>query len=224
VWLRPKTTGATWTEQAGLTATAWGAETARSVIWTGSMLVVGGNDGSIATSPDGVTWTYQDGLKVTAWGENTVLSLAWTGSVLVAGGYDDRVATSPDGVVWTYRPGLASLGGGGLAIGAIWSMAWFNSMILAFGMGNYATSPDGVTWTKSSLAFLGMHPHVTHGSALFIGGSYGEVAYSTDGVTWTRIADIGDVAQVSAMASSGTLVLACNHAQKVAVCAPEVTP
>lgn len=85
----------TWTNQTGLSLTAWGTATVNEVIWTGSQYVAVGAAGTAATSPNGTTWTYQSGLSATAYGATGSLAIATNGAQLVVGGPTGKIATSP---------------------------------------------------------------------------------------------------------------------------------
>jgi len=143
-------TGATWTSQNGLRATAWGAAAdVLSVVWSGTQFVAVGESGRVATSPDGITWTNRAGLSATAWGAGTARSVVWTGTQFVVTGDQGRVATSPDGVTWTNRLGLST---------STWSTAAANvvfasgtDLIIAGASDGTATSANGgVAWTYNS--------------------------------------------------------------------------
>ena len=92
--------GITWTDQSGLSSTAWGTTNAKKIIFASNKLVAFGSGGKVATSTDGVTWTNQTGLSSTAWGTTTITDVAWNGTrfVAIGGAY---VATSTDGITWT---------------------------------------------------------------------------------------------------------------------------
>ncbi len=108
--------GITWTHRPNLKSTGFASPisgdfsgtTANCIVWNGSIFVVGGDSGRIATSPDGITWTYQSGLASTGWSTSGVFVIKWNGSLFIAGGSDGKIATSPDGITWTYLPALST--------------------------------------------------------------------------------------------------------------------
>ena len=102
--------GATWTYRSGLRATAFGTTVVYSIAWNGSVFVVGGTGGKIATSPDGINWTYRGGLAATSFGTSLVKSLAWTGKIFVAISQGSYQGASPDGINWTANYSLSQNG------------------------------------------------------------------------------------------------------------------
>jgi hypothetical protein len=135
-----------------------------AVIWTGSLFVVGGLNGTILTSPDGITWTARVSLTT-----NEIKGLAFPGSRLVGVINTGEVVTSTDGITWAIQPSATS--------SRLIGVTWMGSMFVAVGdLGTIVTSPDGLTWTDHSV-----------GEAPFalIAGNDVAVSLSIDsGATW----------------------------------------
>ena len=181
--------GIDWTYQDGLsnsqTISVWEAySTVRSIAWSGTQYVAGGDYAQIATSPDGITWTNRTGLSTTTWGESrTVTQIVWTGSQYVAVGTVGRVATSPDGITWTYQNGLFATAWGA---STVLSIVWTGSQYVVVGAsGKVATSPDAITWTnRTGLSSTAWGPvwevrtGVWDGTQYVVGGQSGSVATS----------------------------------------------
>jgi photosystem II stability/assembly factor-like uncharacterized protein len=68
----------------------------KSVTWTGTQIVVVGENGSIQTSHDGGTWNtrFVGGLL------SDLSAVHWTGKQIVAVGNEGSVLTSPDTINW----------------------------------------------------------------------------------------------------------------------------
>lgn len=68
----------------------------QDIIWTGSLLVVVGNSGTILTSSDGISWTSRNsGTSV------TLRNIEWSGSEFVVVGNSGTILSSTDGITWT---------------------------------------------------------------------------------------------------------------------------
>src|SRR6185436_7373096 len=91
--------------------------------WSGSLMVVVGDDGLIATSPDGAQWTTR-----ASGTHDPLYQVVWTGTQFAISGYHGIFLTSKDGVdwtpqktgsddnlfslVWTGKPGIGFVAGG----------------------------------------------------------------------------------------------------------------
>jgi hypothetical protein len=121
----------------------------RTVIWTGTMWLAGGNGANrLAYSYDGMTWYPSTS------GNSVFLvdltSLAWNGTVLVAGGNGaNRLAYSSDrGTTWT-----PSASGNSVMTDYVWSLVWTGTYFVAGtleGANKLAYSSDGITWIASA--------------------------------------------------------------------------
>jgi hypothetical protein len=185
------------------------------MVWSGSLLVVVGLNGTVLTSPDGIHYTAQ---APDAY--NTLAAVAWTGTQFVAVGLGGAILTSPDGVAWTARksgPSWEALQGvawSGLRLvatsasaGAVYSSAdgvswthsgvvapqalldivWSGSRFVAVGYtGTIITSPDGLAWTVHAAATTeDLVAVIWAGTQFVVGGRKGAILTSPDGVTWT---------------------------------------
>jgi hypothetical protein len=137
----------------------------RTVIWTGTMWLAGGNGANrLAYSYDGMTWYPSTS------GNSVFLvdltSFAWNGTVLVAGGNGaNRLAYSSDrGTTWT-----PSASGNSIINDIVWSLVWTGTYFVAGTLGGankLAYSSDGITWIASA-----------DGNSKFSGGQVNALAY-----------------------------------------------
>ena len=109
----------------------------RAAVWTGTIFVVVGEDGTILTSIDGFDWTTrQSGTN------DLLLSVVWNGRQLVAVGCYGSSLVSRDGMEWTLSPKNTGA--------ELRSIIWADSFFIAvgqnsrtFGEGLILTSADG---------------------------------------------------------------------------------
>jgi hypothetical protein len=191
LWVAVGTTGATIaTSPDGITWTARpnSLTTGRTVVWNGSIWLVGGiaatGAPTILSSPDGITWTGQNGFL------SICYDITWNGSLFVAVGVSTQgstvntILTSTDGLFWVIRPNGFTTAG--------YTVVWTGSLWVAGGASASGgpllqTSTDGITWFPRQVAFTtSVNSLAWNGSLLLAGGS-GTVTLqrSSDGITWT---------------------------------------
>lgn len=150
--------------------------------WTGSLYVVAGQQGRIATSPDGATWTLRSSGTT-----NNLRDMLWAGGRVVAIGQQGAVTSSADGISWAARS---------VATGQLDDLEWTgNRFVTVSGNVSYV-SPDGLTWAASAPAPAPINRLFWTGTEL-IGMNRFRVVRSPDGLTWTLV---GDVAATAATA------------------------
>jgi uncharacterized repeat protein (TIGR01451 family) len=154
-------------------ATSTVSEELNDVIWTGSLYVVIGKNGTILTSTDGEVWTQRTSNVV-----NWLLGIAWNGSRFVAVGSGGAIVTSDDGLTWTVREFGTN--------GFLYDVIWAGDNFVAVGApGAVLTSPDGITWTTHASGTTGRLRGITWSGSRFVAvGDSGIILTSPDGVTW----------------------------------------
>lgn len=153
------------------------------------LLVMVGEKGFIATSPDAANWTTVNDVShpspVTTVNLDGIRSL---GGILFALGDDGTILTSGDGSAWTQVSFDDT-------ISYLSDIAWNGdtgpgSRYVAVGYGSAFTSPDGTTWTPQPGAPGGYNYRIAWGGApanCFVTvGLDNHLFTSPDGVTWTR--------------------------------------
>jgi Bacterial Ig-like domain (group 2) len=174
-------------------------EALRSVLWSGSGFIVGGDLG-LQTSPDAVTWTYTPSfLAIDPGGYFPALTgVVRSGSKFVAVGGQGVVFDSPDGVSWT--PRASNVGAGVTLTGIAWS-----GTLYAVGMSNggILTSPDGISWTVQTTGTTSKVDSIVWSGSQFVAvGGNGLILTSPNGVTWTpRVS--GTTEELGTVALSG---------------------
>lgn len=118
-------------------------------------LVVVGNNGIIATSPDAIGWTSRDSVAV--FGGSGVYAVEYSPelNITVAGGVAGKLGSSVDGITWTPR----TSGFGSVNITSDVTCFCWSPELHLFVMGGHdgkmATSPDGITWTLRTSGMTG---------------------------------------------------------------------
>jgi hypothetical protein len=191
LWVAVGTTGATIaTSPDGITWTARpnSLTTGRTVVWNGSIWLVGGiaatGAPTILSSPDGITWTGQNGFL------SICYDIIWNGSLFVAVGVTTQgstittIITSTDGLFWVIRPNGFTT--------AAYTVVWTGSLWIAGGESASGgpllqTSVDGITWFPRQVGFTGSVRSLAWNGNLILAGGTGTVTLqrSTDGITWT---------------------------------------
>lgn len=211
--------GVVWTFNTSFNA-LWGSIYAPAdIAWNGSVYVVVGQGGRIATSPDLVTWTLRTGTMTT---QNNLFRVIWNGTRFVTLGLNNSVpanqlATSPDGVTWTFNASYATAIGTASAkygVDMVWTGTRF--VVISFNAALCTTSTDGLVWTSTSTSWAAAFPTtysllniVQHGSTLVAFGYLSanatlRVASSTDdGTTWTVVTS--PFASISAAVRTGAV-------------------
>jgi hypothetical protein len=163
------------------------------VEYNGSLYVIVGMTGLIATSVDGITWTMRTS-GVTA----DLMSAVWNGSLFVAVGDRGTILTLKDGVVWTGRQSAATE----KLVKIIWTGTTFiasaqgptSGLPGSVPYGAVIKSTDGMNWsyaktvgTQSYVADLLWNGSKYIGVGLSIGTPTALIYTSTDAVNWTVI-------------------------------------
>ena len=211
--------GMTWTKR--LTSNG----SLRTVVWTGSNFVAGGQD-SVRLSSDGIVWVPKSGAP-------QLTSMIWAGTKLM-GVYPIGIVSSTDGYNWVTTGGgsfltsiawsgsrYVAVGASGLAMssanGTSWitlnvgsstirSIAWTGTQFVAVSDGGYLLSPDGVNWQSAQTNPM-LNSIVWVGNQLVGVGDFGTIRTSPDGVNWTaKTSGISSV--LTSVASSGSLLVA----------------
>ncbi|MGE3615071.1 MAG: Ig-like domain-containing protein [Gemmatimonadales bacterium] len=184
--------GVTWRRYAfDLTSTPWAAT------WTGSVYVVGGDQGRVITSPDGLLWTARSvGMS------DNVRDLIWAGGRLVALGQQGSVTSSTDGSTWSPRA---------VATRQFTDLEWTGTRyVIAAGDLTYV-SADALTWQASAATPSPVSRIVWNGSELR-GFNHFRVSRSTDGLSWTLEGDIdaiGNQLKLESAAWLGDVYVSC---------------
>lgn len=147
------------------------------VVWTGSLWVAVGNNGTIVTSEDAVSWATR-----TSGTTNRLNKVYWDGTLIFALGNAGTALTSPDGITWiAQNTGVTS---------HLFGMAHSDSFHVITGTGALLTSSNaGQDWSaaQSVSPFTSLNDIVWTGD-LFIAGTSGSstqtIYASPDGVTW----------------------------------------
>ena len=191
LWVAVGTTGASIaTSPDGITWTARpnSLTTGRTVVWNGSIWLVGGiaatGAPTILSSPDGITWTGQNGFL------SICYDIIWNGSLFVAVGVTIQgstittIITSTDGLFWVIRPNGFTT--------AAYTVVWTGSLWIAGGESTSGgpllqTSVDGITWFPRQVGFTASVRSLAWNGNLILAGGTGTVTLqrSTDGITWT---------------------------------------
>jgi surface protein len=204
-----------WVYREGLSTTAFGSSYVSKILWNGSIFIVGGDAGKIATSTDGKTWTYRNGLSQTAWGNIPVWDIIYDSGVFWAGGGGPgAVASSPDGINWTYRAELWPLDN---PPGAIVILA--KSPNIFVGIGNFyrvANSTNGITWNTGNVTYTNststlqiLRGVMWSGQRFIAVGEFGLIMTSGNGTSWTyndSLVSQASLSLASVAGNSGTIV------------------
>jgi len=167
----------------------------KTVAYSGSLYIAGGDESEALISEDGITWTKKPSKKFT--------DIIWAGTQFV--GLEEpwnKIRTSTDGVNWA-ESGSASY--------ELSSIAWSGSKYVAVGEnGTIKTSSDLVTWSSPDAGTTVWLHDVIWGDGQFIAVGDHTVLTSPDGITWTeRCNCVG--ANFGSVAWSGSLYVAANY-------------
>lgn len=159
-----------------LTAIPW-----QSMIWTGKVFCMVGDNGGCAVSSDGLVWTQALIGGTSAWNWRGVV---WNGKIFVAwndGTYPNcRTARSYDGLNWTISGALSNPPWG------IYTIGFHKAYFFALYGTSCATSTDGLTWTfASTIPVNGNWIDVAFNGSVWISAWGDNVITSLDGITWT---------------------------------------
>ncbi len=129
--------------------------------WTGSLLVVVGDSGSIFTSPDGTVWSPRESGT-----GNPLYHITRGDSLLVAVGGNGVIVTSPDGISWTVRNSGTN--------DMLFSVNWNGARYLAVGsFRTVISSTDGITWTDNQTGYTsGRFIAVAWGDSQYVATAY----------------------------------------------------
>lgn len=156
-------------------------ETLSDVIWSGSLFVAAGGNGTILTSPDGVEWTAR------ASGTDSYLSkVVWSGKQFLAARVLGcctglgHITTSLDGINWT----SADPGTGNIAFS---DLTWSGTRFILVGThdGTILSSSDGANWVKRHCGYGWLFSVASSGNMIVAAG-WGGICTSQDGLNWTR--------------------------------------
>jgi uncharacterized protein YmfQ (DUF2313 family) len=176
--------GITWTPR--INADVFSFYDLDSLAFGDGVYLVGGNNGSLGTSPDGATWTPRTS-QFTATESPPTLDHVYAatfgnGIFVIAGGGGQISRSTDNGATWTLQ--TSPFGGSRIA-----ALTFGNGLFVATGAGGkVASSPDGATWTPQTSGLTGIISAAANGNGLFFIGSSipgGQLATSPDGATWT---------------------------------------
>src|SRR5438876_6059975 len=155
-----------------------------AVIFSGTLFIALGTDGSILKSPDGNTWTLAASIPSGGAAGPRMNSIAFgivsSAAIYVAVGNGGKIFTTPDLVTWTAAASNPTFD--------LYSVSFPNGIFIATGAnGTMLTSTDASTWTvvqnlPTSTALRG----TTFGTGHYVVvGDAGTILTSTDGTNWS---------------------------------------
>jgi hypothetical protein len=226
------TNGVSWTASSSAPSIYTSTFGIQKIIFNGSIFVVIGVGGKIASSSDGLSWTQR-----TTPGNNSYYSgdIVWTGSVYIYVALDingvPKCATSTDLNSWTDRTS-SSFNSIFDSSYQIPYLAWNGTTVCAAVQKKCATTTDGVTWTsRSGLSTAidtqsaepsGVGNIISAGTKFVASGITTGVFISSDGITWNYYSGIEDVVSgtVRKIAYNGSNLMAISSAN----CAMAILP
>jgi len=204
----------TWTPQASGTAYHLTAVTSG-----GALLVAVTGAGTVLTSTNGSSWS----AATTPLTGGSLAGVAWTGTGFVAVG-TTRQAFSNPGLVWTSPDGLAWTDRHQPHRGALTSILWDETGLLAgnagtpnytFYSGGVLASADGATWTPRLGRRSGIGGAYWTGALFVAPDEWGDgIHTSPDGLTWSS--RLSGQPSLNSFASSGTIVVGVGNFGAVA--------
>jgi len=167
----------------------------RTVAYSGSLYIAGGDESEALISEDGITWTKRPSKKFT--------DIIWDGTRFI--GLEEpwnKIFTSPDGINWT-EVGSASY--------ELSSIAWSGSTYVAVGEnGTIRTSADLATWSSPNSGTTVWLDDVIWGGGQFVAVGDNVILTSPDGITWTERCNCTGPSFAS-VAWSGSRYVAANY-------------
>ena len=153
----------------------------RSIAFSGSTYVIGGDFGTILTSTNGINWTPR------TTGQNPQLggfeAANWNGSQFMISGGNGKTYRSPDGISW------GAVTGNGIGTQ---SLIWTGSQYMASGNGgNIMTSPDGGTWTSVTPSNNDIYFSLAYSGTRYVVAGQSVIYQSGNGTVWTTVASPG---------------------------------
>ena len=148
---------------------------------TGTVMVIVGNTGTIASGTDGINFTAR-----TSGTTSILYAVAWFNNKFVAVGAAGTLVTSTDGTTWTLQTAIAALTFRSLAVAPAVIMACTD-------LGVFYTSTDGITWAVATSPFAGSNTAqyaITYGKGKFYTTTYSSASIyssSNSGANWTRV-------------------------------------
>ena len=159
----------------------------QGVVWSGSVYVAVGKNGTILTSPDGKNWTDRSSASGT---QQDLNGINWSKSLglLVAVGNNDTILTSHDsGQIWSLQqPASADQN--------LNAISWSESKFVVVGDGGtILISTDGQNWNapSSPATVYNLTAVKSTGSEFMAVGNNGRIFTSPDGQTWTDVSLAG---------------------------------
>jgi trehalose-6-phosphatase len=149
------------------------------VVWSGSLFVAVGENGTILTSVNGSTWQTQTSVT------SAILhGVAGSGSLFVAVGENGTILTSVNGSTWQTQISNTSA----ILHGVVWS----GSLFVAVGEnGTILTSANGSTWqTQISNTSADLYDVAWSGSLFVAVGENGTILTSANGSIWQTQASV----------------------------------
>jgi photosystem II stability/assembly factor-like uncharacterized protein len=156
--------------------------------WTGTEIVVVGDNGTVLGSTDLVNWTLLPSANLSgfsAWTEN-LLSITWNGvryingALFINGNFSTYfLSGSTDLQSWSAINGAQY----GIGYAFLWTGVQF---VVVESQGLINTSPDGLTWTSRTSGTTAALRAVAWSGAQYIAvGDAGTVLTSPNSITWT---------------------------------------
>lgn len=170
-----------------------------SVIWSGSIFLACGNNGTIATSSNGVTWTDRNANT-----QEDLEGVIFGNGLFVAVGDAGTVVTSPTGSLW-------DAGNVGAATD-LEAVAYGNGRFVTVGRdGGIFSSINGTTWNARNSTTSKHLEGVAFGNNTFVAiGDDGTVIRSENGIDWTASSPSGTLDLNEIAFGGGKFVVAAN--------------
>lgn len=185
------TDGTSWQELKWQQTYVWKRSSwVRGMLWTGSLLVSFGDNGSAQTSPDGMRWTNRSSAR------NAVIVGMTSGAGMYVGvgtedNFNGAVYSSPDGVTWQHEVNPQVPRANDYYEqwqDDLYGAAYGDGVFVAVGSyGVILRSEDGHTWTVERSGTQDSLLAVVRAGGQFVAvGDDGTVLTSPDGHVWTR--------------------------------------
>ncbi len=154
-----------------------------SAIYANGLYVVGGNSGTILSSPDAIQWSASY-----IGSPGFIRAITWGANGFVAAGFSGLLARSSDGATWTMSSPIGTQLSTPDVLGAAYGAGRYVIAANGNGGGLYS-SVDGLTWTMASTPGVPGFSSVVFGGGRFVAAISGPgqgIMYSDDGLNWTN--------------------------------------